>query len=43
MLDEPAVARELLERAEAVPLSDDGRERLAATLWHAADLAAAGD
>ncbi|WP_262287185.1 VOC family protein [Micromonospora sp. MA102] len=40
VLDEPAAARELLERAGAVPLSEDGRERLAATLRHAADLAA---
>ncbi|MFE9959433.1 VOC family protein [Micromonospora sp. NPDC005299] len=43
VLNEPAIARKLLERAGAVPLSEDGRERLAATLRHAADLAAAGD
>ncbi|KAB1909242.1 VOC family protein [Micromonospora sp. AMSO31t] len=43
VLDEPAVARELLERAGAVPLSEDDRERLAATLRHAADLSAATD
>jgi hypothetical protein len=43
VLEEPAVARELLERAEAVPVGEEGRERLAATLRHAADLAAASD
>ncbi|MET7965052.1 VOC family protein [Micromonospora sp. NPDC005305] len=43
VLDEPAVAGELLERAGAVPLSEDDRERLAATLRHAADLGAATD
>ncbi|WP_433284976.1 VOC family protein [Micromonospora sp. CA-244673] len=43
VLDEPAAARELLERAGTVPLSEDGRERLADTLRHAADLAATTD
>ncbi|MGY0003393.1 VOC family protein [Micromonospora sp. I033] len=43
VLDEPAVARELLARAGSVPLGEEGREGSAATLRHAADLAAAVD
>ncbi|MFC0029066.1 VOC family protein [Micromonospora chaiyaphumensis] len=40
VLVEPAVARKLLARAGSVPVSDEDRERLAATLRHAEDLAA---
>jgi hypothetical protein len=40
VLEEPAAARELLRRAQAVSLGEDDRDRLAATLRHAADLAA---
>lgn len=39
VLDQPDMARQMVERAGSVPLSREDRERLAATLRHTAELA----